>query len=147
MVLQQVDVSDLVVASRVVTIQRESYRVEADLIGFEGIPPLHETADELCDLELQWLGSWEDGVLVGVVAWSVRDDHCAIDRLAVHPTYFRRGHGRELVSSLAHHRDVTVSTGTMNTPARRLYESLGFVPIGIREIAPGVTVTELRRTR
>lgn len=145
--LQPINVFDFEVASRVIAIQRDSYRVEADLIGFDGIPPLHETADVLANLDPQWLGSWEDGLLVGIMAWSVQDGHCEIDRLAVHPTSFRRGHGRALVSSLLHHRLVTVSTGTMNIPARRLYESLGFVPINEREIAPGVTSTGFRRSR
>ncbi|MFM8484226.1 MAG: GNAT family N-acetyltransferase [Actinomycetota bacterium] len=145
--LQPIDVFDFEVASRVIAIQRESYRVEADLIGFDGIPPLHETADVLANLDPQWLGSWEDGLLVGIMAWSVQDGHCEIDRLAVHPGFFRRGHGRTLVSSLLHHRLVTVSTGTMNIPARRLYESLGFVPMNEREIAPGVTSTGFRRSR
>lgn len=143
--LQPINVSDFEVASRVIAIQRESYRVEAELIGFDGIPPLHETAEQLRDLGLQWLGSREDGLLVGVMAWSVQDGHCEIDRLAVRPSFFRRGHGRALVSSLSHHRTVTVSTGTMNAPARRLYESLGFVPVNERKIAPGVAVTGFRR--
>lgn len=41
--LRPLDLSDPDVADRVVAIQRAAYRVEADLIGFDGIPPLHDT--------------------------------------------------------------------------------------------------------
>ena len=143
-VLGPIDLSNDDVAVRVIEIQRASYRVEADLIGFEGIPPMHEDVGDLRSLDLQWLGSWESGLLVGVIGWSTISDSCEIDRLAVHPEHFRRGHGRALVSAVMNHPTVTVSTGTNNAPARRLYESLGFVAVNEHKIGPGVTVTELR---
>lgn len=144
--LGPIDLSDDAVASRVIEIQRAAYRVEADLIGFDGIPPLHDDVADVRALDLAWLGSWDAGELVGFVAWSVSGATCDIDRLAVHPEHARRGHGRALVTTLLHHAVVTVSTGTANTPARRLYESLGFVAVGSYEIAPDVTLTDLRRT-
>lgn len=144
--LRPIDISDAHVAARVVAIQRDAYRVEAELIGFDGIPPLHETVEDLFTLDLHWMGSWEDRVLVAIIAWSTNADVCEIDRLAVHPDHFRRGHGRALVASLLSLPTVVVSTGTKNTPACQLYESLGFVPSGQREIAPGVSVTEFRRS-
>lgn len=145
--LRPIDLSDNDVALRVVAIQRESYKVEANLIEFDGIPQLHETVDDLRGLDLHWLGSWENGLLVGIMAWSATSTQCEIDRLAVHPSFFRRGHGRALVASLADHPIIKVSTGTKNTPARRLYESLGFVGVDQREIAPGVTITNFQRLR
>lgn len=145
--LQALDLSDNGVAARVVAIQRAAYRVEADLIGFDGIPPLHESVDDLPLHQLQWMGSWEGDVLAGFVAWRESADNCEIDRLAVHPDFHRRGHGRALVKSLLAHRVVTVATGTANVPGLGLYESLGFHRVGIREVAPAVTVTELRRLR
>lgn len=147
MVLQPIDLTDDTIASRVVDIQRAAYRIEAELIGFEGIPQLHETVDDLRRLDLHWLGSWVNGQLVAILAWTLTDGNCGIDRLAVCPQSFRQGHGRALVEFLADHRVVSVSTGTANTPARNLYASLGFVPVGVREIAPGITVTELCRLK
>ena len=143
--LQPIDLSDDALAGRVIIIQRAAYRCEADLIGFDGIPPLHEDVDDIRRHDLQWLGAWEDRVLVGLIAWSTTDTACEIDRLAVHPEFMRRGHGRALVGSVSHPHLVAVSTGTLNTPAMTLYESVGFVRVGTREIAPGVTVTQLHR--
>ena len=141
--MRSLDLSDNTVAARVVAIQQAAYRVEAELIGFDGIPQLHESIHDLQSHQLHWMGSWEGDVLAGFVAWNASYNDCEIDRLAVHPDFHRRGHGRALVRSLLTHRRVAVSTGTNNLPALGLYESLGFHRIGVREVAPAVAVTEL----
>jgi len=140
-----IDLTDDAVASRVVALQRAAYRIEADLIGFDGIPPLHEDVAAVRALELSWLGCWDDDRLIGLIAWSEADGVRDIDRVAVDPDQTGRGYGRSLVAALMDHRTVTVSTGTANAPARSLYESMGFRVIGTDEIAPGVTVTRYCR--
>ena len=145
--LRLIDMNDGEVAERVVEIQRAAYQLEADLIGFDGIPPLHETVTDLQHHQLNWLGAFDDGVLAGVIGWTIAIDVCHIDRVAVHPGFARRGHGRRLVEHLSDHRTITVSTGTANLPARQLYETLGFIRTGEGEIADGVTITSYRRVR
>jgi ribosomal protein S18 acetylase RimI-like enzyme len=47
----------------------------------------------------------------------------------VHPDYFRRGIGKNLVEyveTIPDIENVIVSTGALNTPARQLYERLGY---------------------
>ena len=134
--LRRIDLNDDDVAARVVEIQQAAYRNEADLIGFDGIPPLHETVADVRRHDLCWLGSWENEDLAAIIAWTEANGVCEIDRLAVHPSFMRHGHGRALISPLLRHQLVVVSTGTANTPARRLYESLGFLPFEQRNIAP-----------
>lgn len=146
MVLRSIDLHDVAVAVRVVEIQRAAYRVEADMIGFDRIPPLLEIIDDVRSVPLSWLGSFEEHTLAGIVGWTVANGVCDIDRLAVHPAFGRRRHGRQLVSHLLQHDTITVSTGTQNVPARHLYEVLGFIPTGEHEIADGVTVTTYERT-
>lgn len=143
--VRPLDLADEAVAGRVVDIQRASYRIEADLIGFDGIPPLHDTVADVRRHDLRWFGSWEGGELAGIIACTDVDGVREIDRLAVHPLFHRRGHARALVEHVLDHPLVVVSTGTANTPARTLYESFGFVPIGTCEIAPGVTTTGYER--
>ena len=143
--LRRLDPNDDAVAAEIVAVQRAAYRVEADLIGFDGIPPLHDTVADVQGHALEWLGSFEGERLAGLIGWSSTDGVCDIDRLAVDPAFARRGHGRRLVSELLHHPVIVVSTGTANTPARQLYESLGFVAEGTRPIAEDVTVTQYRR--
>ena len=139
------------VAERVAELQRAAYSREADLIGFDGIPTMHESVDDIRSrVDLTWLAVYDDARLVGIVAWTREEDGTIdIDRLAVDPVSFRRGHGRALVEAVLRLPGAarwTVSTGTANAPARRLYESLGFVATGEREVAPGVTATIYSRS-
>ncbi len=140
------DVSNGDLADRIVAIQRAAYAVEAELMQFDGIPQLHETSSDITGLShLRWAGSFEGDTLVGLTAWTIRDAIVDIDRLAVDPQFARKGHGRRLVEYASAGTDAIVSTGAANTPARLLYESLGFDVTSHREVAPGVMVVEMRR--
>ena len=141
--IARLDITEPGVAERVVELQRSAYAVEAELIGFDGIPPLHESASDVISLSIEWVGAFEDGTLVGGIGYRDRATERDIDRLFVDPALARRGIGRALVNAVLGVARVTVSTGTANPPALALYESLGFQRQGITEIAPGITVTSL----
>jgi hypothetical protein len=55
------DQTDPQVAAGIVELQRASYAVEADLIRFDAIPPLQETAADVSGLELTILGALDGG--------------------------------------------------------------------------------------
>ncbi|GAB7028815.1 GNAT family N-acetyltransferase [Streptomyces sp. NPDC021749] len=130
-------------------LQRAAYAVEAELIGFDGIPPLHETLQELRSCTESFLGVTDETGLVGAVSWArLHDGTLDICRLVVHPRAHRRGIATALLNSLdaMEPAEVTlVSTGTANQPALALYQRRGFTPTGKRQIAPDVTVTLLAR--
>ena len=53
--LDSVDPTDPIVATRIVEIQRAAYRVEAELIGFDGIPQLAESVEQVQALgSMKW---------------------------------------------------------------------------------------------
>lgn len=142
----QLDPNDENVATRVVEIQRAAYRVEADLIGFDGIPQMNESVAEVRSrTSMQWRGAVHDGQLVGIIAWEESADEIAIDRLAIDPNAARQGHGRRLMQSVPSDRLTLVSTGAKNLPALSLYESMRFDRIGETELAPGVFLAHLSR--
>jgi GNAT superfamily N-acetyltransferase/SAM-dependent methyltransferase len=145
-----IEVLDLAVdgvAADVLALQHAAYRVEAELIGDDRIPPLHETLDELvAATDLQWRGIRIDERIVAAMAVTGVGRQCDIDRLIVDPAYARRGLGRSLVEAVLHHSVVTVSTGALNVPARALYESLGFRVVRDLEVLPGLSITEFERT-
>jgi ribosomal protein S18 acetylase RimI-like enzyme len=143
------DVRDPRDAADVLLCQQAGYAIEAELIGFDGIPPMHETLEELRACGERFLGSYDQEGLAGVVSWNhLADGTVDICRLVVHPRAFRRGHATTLLDALdaAISTDrMIVSTGTANAPALALYRRRGFVPVEKREIAPNVTVTLLER--
>jgi ribosomal protein S18 acetylase RimI-like enzyme len=131
-------------ARALLLVQHAAYAVEAALIGDDRIPPLHEDLDDLRTAPLLWLAAFAGGALVGAVAWTEDRAGVDIDRLVVAPDAHRQGVGSALVRAVlrrAAGRRVTVSTGRENTPARRLYERLGFTCAGAGEVISGLWVS------
>lgn len=143
--IDRLDVADPAVATEVLAVQQAAYRVEADLIGSSEIPPLQEGLDELMTAQLDWLGLAAAGVLVAAIAFTRDENVVDIDRLIVAPVAMRQGHGSALVEALGDDVTITVSTGTLNGPARQLYEKLGFAITGESEPVPGLRVTHYLR--
>ena len=78
-------------------VQHAAYAVEAELIGYPQLPPLHETLEGLqATPEELWLCE-EGGELCGVVGLEHHPDELVIARLFVAPAFFRRGVGSGLV--------------------------------------------------
>lgn len=148
-VIRPLDLTDRALAERLLQIQHAAYAVEAELIGFDGIPPLQEDLAGLMSSTEHWLGRYEDEQLVGAVAYELPDaDTVEISRLIVDPAYARRGHGKALLDHLDQlepRRFSLVSTGTANGPAVTLYTSRGYTPTDRLEIAPGVYLTQFSR--
>jgi ribosomal protein S18 acetylase RimI-like enzyme len=136
--IKRFSVKDL--GERALEIQHRAYRIEADLIGFDGIPPLHESLEELRESKETFLGYFVDDVLAGFVSYEIIGNTLDIGRLVVHPDYFRRGIGQALIAALdGFAPKLIVSTGAANQPARKLYENLGFslleeisLPVGVK---------------
>ena len=136
---------DAALAADLLALQLEAYAVEAALIGDDRMPPLHESLPALRAARLRWTGAWRDGGLVGAIAVVDGDGLVDVHRLVVSPRAARQGIGTALVwSVLAVRRPTVVATGRENAPARALYERLGFVPTGDREVLPGLWVTGFR---
>jgi ribosomal protein S18 acetylase RimI-like enzyme len=138
------DLSDGTVLHELWTVQRLAYAVEAELIGFDGIPPLHETPEELRACDETFLGLYDEEGLAGAVSYRLEGSTVDICRLVVHPRAHRRGIASKLLDALPDGPQV-VSTGSKNEPALRLYRKQGFVETGTREVAPGVALTDLAR--
>jgi ribosomal protein S18 acetylase RimI-like enzyme len=148
-VIRGLELTERELARRVLAIQHAAYAVEAELIGFDGIPPLQEDLAGLMGSTEHWLGRYDGAVLVGAVAYEFPDDRTVeISRLIVDPAQARRGHGRALLDHLdqLEPRPVSlVSTGSANTPAVTLYKSRGYAEVGQLEVAPGIYITQFRR--
>ncbi len=74
---------DLELAYVLLTIQHAAYALEAELIGDDRIPPLHENIDDLRSADLMWLVSFSGSRPIGAVGWSEDEEELDIDRLVV----------------------------------------------------------------
>ncbi|PWW63073.1 GNAT family N-acetyltransferase [Actinokineospora spheciospongiae] len=143
----ELDLRDDRVAARVHAVGLRAYRVEADLIGFDGIPALGESMARMRALPLRWLGVAAPEP-VAFLAYTT-DDVVDVDRLCVDPDRFRRGLARALLTALLERTtgDVVVSTGAANTPAITLYERAGFTHTGTVSPVAGLTIATFRLQR
>ena len=109
------DLADEAIARAVLELQRESYAVEAGLIGDDRIPPLTETLEELREAGLEWLGASDEAGLTGAVAWkSLRR------RDRGHPSA-----GRGPAGVPARRRDALLDELDARYPGRRVLVSTG----------------------
>jgi GNAT superfamily N-acetyltransferase len=147
--LVRLDLSDASIASELLKLQRRAYRVDADLIGTDQIPPLRETLADLQACGETFLGARVDAALAGAISWRVNGETIDLHRLVVDPAHFRKGVGLALVrAALAAEpqaRRAIVQTGAANEPARALYEREGFVAIDEVEPTPGLRVARFTK--
>jgi ribosomal protein S18 acetylase RimI-like enzyme len=147
--IKQLDHRNGQTAADIIAVQMPAYRVEAALIGFEGIPALRDTADSIMASNEVFVGFVEVGRLAGVIAYETGEEEVDICRLVVHPEYFRRGIAAKLLEHVLEHaaagRRTVVSTGKDNMPAISLYKRFGFVENGEVEAAPGFFIANLIR--
>ncbi|MGZ9929908.1 GNAT family N-acetyltransferase [Streptomyces sp. NC-S4] len=148
--IRTLDLTDDATAAAVHRIGRAAYAVEAELIGFDGIPALGESLAEMRALPLNWVGALSgDGSLDGFLAWEETDGSVSLDRLCVDPGRFRRGVAslllRHALDELFPGRPVEVTTGAANAPAVALYERAGFTRGPDFSPVPGLTMASFGR--
>jgi ribosomal protein S18 acetylase RimI-like enzyme len=131
--LVPLDITNRATARAVLQLQQLAYRVEAELIGSDGIPPLWEKLEELRTCGEEFLGAHVKGHLVGAISWRFSADTVDIHRLVVHPAHFRHGIATSLVRGALESEPTAkraiAQTGAQNAPAAALYLREGFEQI------------------
>ena len=147
--LVQLDIQDEIIAGQIWRLQHAAYAVEAELIGFLAIPPLMDTIETIRTCGETFFGILSDDEIVAAIACEFEGTQVRISRMMVHPDYFRRGLARRLIQHVEKQYPntdtFTVSTGSKNEPAIRLYESMGYT--ACREWMPvvGLMITEFSK--
>ncbi|WP_458463610.1 GNAT family N-acetyltransferase [Paenibacillus sp.] len=151
--IQSLSLSDLETLEQLWRLQHIAYRLEAEIIGFQEIPPLMDTMDTLRNCGESFYGCiHDDGELIGAVAVTEEEENTlTITRMMVHPDHFRKGIAASLMTYvLEQHANLPryiVSTGTLNQPAVNLYTKFGFNPVEVTQIAPGVELTTFHKNK
>lgn len=140
---------------QLLALQIASYRVEAELIGFEDIPPLKDGIQSIREANETFYGYFvhedNEDKLVGAISFSREGCVVTICRMMVHPNFFRRGIARALLAYILEDQEnhgaqrFIVSTGTANEPAIQLYLSFGFSTKRLFTVPPGVSLTTFER--
>ena len=146
---RQIDLEGIMECAEVLELQRKSYRIEADLIGTDEIPPLKESFEELQDCGETFIGCYIEGRLAGAISFKKEGEVIDIHRMMVHPDFFRRGIARKLLSQLEQDgcSQMIVSTGAANTPAVKLYEKLGFERQHDSVVGDGLVIAHFKKVK
>jgi ribosomal protein S18 acetylase RimI-like enzyme len=149
--IRKLDITDVVTATQVFALQKNSYRVEAEYIGSDKIPPLMESLDELMASDETFFGFDIRGEVVAALSYKRDDEIVDIHRLMVHPNHFRKGIANQLLADLEKVetgvQKIIVSTGSSNKPAVNLYKKLGFKQVGEIVVGEGVSLSQFLKTR
>ena len=138
------------VVAEVLAMQRAAYAVEADLIGDDRLPPLHEDEHAIASWSGRWTTAWEGVDLLGAIAWTDDGQVLELAKVMVHPAAMRRGVASVLLARVLADSGaarVVVATGRDNVPATGFYRRHGFDHAGDRQVPPGVWVSAFRLDR
>lgn len=143
--IKTLDVKNTDITNDILHLQKVSYQVEAEIIGFDHIPPLMDTISSIRECDETFLGYYsENNVLAGIISYKVEGQVLDIHRLAVHPDFFRKGIAKKLlthVQSLNYEfSKIIVSTGLKNKPAINLYLKFGFERIRTVKVEEGIDI-------
>lgn len=145
--IKEINLSDSTSAAEVHDLQRKAYRIEAELIGTEEIPPLKETLEQLQNSGETFIGCYIGDRLAVAVSFKKEGEVLDIHRVMVHPDFFRRGIAGRLMDHLEQRKytGIIVSTGAANTPAVKLYEKLGFERQTDTVVGDGLVIANFKK--
>jgi GNAT superfamily N-acetyltransferase len=145
----KIDITLPSLAKEVLTLQYESYQVEAGIIGYEELPPLRDNVRSLQNCDEIFFGFYKKDQLCGAVSYKFEKSIVDIHRMMVHPRHFRKGISKSLLNHLEQECKgmgaMVVSTGSKNTPAIQLYKNAGFKQIAEKEITEGLQITTFKK--
>ncbi len=146
--IKQLNLKDEKVLEKILNVQIASYKIEAEIIGFDEIPPLKDTINTLKQCNETFYGYFIDDILAGIVSYKIENDTLDIHRVAVHPSFFKRGIAKELINfveKINNIKNIIVCTGKENIPAVKLYMKNGYKKIKDIKIKEGFYLTSFEK--
>ncbi|MGG0689109.1 GNAT family N-acetyltransferase [Bacillus safensis] len=133
-------------AKELLHIQLAAYQREAEQIGYQDLPPLKETVQDIIETDEIFIGFEKEGHLLGIASYELHDDRIILSRLAVHPHHVNQGIGTALLQSIIQYqKTIELTTAEANTPAIKLYEKLGFKQKARLQVENKLMLTKMER--
>lgn len=147
--IKKLNLRETETAKNVLELQMDSYKVEAEIIGFYEIPPLKDTINSLKECDEIFYGYYIKDTLAGVISYKVIDNILDIHRVAVHPQFFKMGIAGKLINFVegleSNVNKIVVCTAKKNLPAINLYLKNGYKDIKDIEISENIYLTEFEK--
>ena len=147
--IKKLNLENIEVIKEILDLQLASYRVEADIIGFDGIPPLKDTVCTLKESKEEFYGYFIEEVLAGIISYKIKNSILDIHRVAVHPSFFRRSIAEQLISFVEENNKniakIIVGTGRENKPAVSLYLKKGYHKTEDMEVEKDFYITSFEK--
>jgi len=147
--IKRLDNKDERIANLILNVQIPAYKVEAQIIGFDGIPQLKDTVETITSSTEIFIGYKENKELKAFLSYTESESQYQICRLVVHPKFFKQGIAKKLVNyflnDIVDQKKIIVSTGADNLPAINLYKSSGFIFTKKIEVVPSLYIAFFER--
>jgi ribosomal protein S18 acetylase RimI-like enzyme len=140
------DQQEETIAEKMHHVFQASYAVEAALLEAKDFPPLKRSIQDFKNSDTSFFGYSIGKELAAVIEIEPSPNRFHICSLVVHPKYFRRGIGSELITfifKLLIGNKITVETGLANIPAITLYKNFGFKEVGQYDTDHGIRKIQL----
>ncbi len=145
--IRELNNKNMKTAEKILAVQLPAYKVEADIMNFDGIPQLQDTVDSIIQSNETFVGYMAEDELAGFISYTNDEGLFQICRLVVDPHHFRKGIANSLLGhfleNVSKECQIAVTTGSKNVPAKNLYKKYGFFEVKDIEVAPNVFITLL----
>lgn len=136
--IEKINIKDLSIASEILKLQKESYKIEADIINYYKIPPLIESEDDLINSSEDFIAYKIDNKICGVISFQINEKFIDIFKFFVSPQYINKGIGNKLLKYLEEKFNnkiyFKVQTALKNIPAINFYKKHNFKLINTKII-------------
>ena len=136
---------------RILAIQKEAYRSEAEIYNDYSLPPLQQTLDGMMNefRHKLFLKAVVDGPIVGSVRVQLNVATCSIEKLIVDPRFQGQGIGSALLAlaedAYTRATRFELFTGAKSEANIRLYERHGYTRFREEVISPNLTLVFMEK--
>ncbi|MEF2230076.1 MAG: GNAT family N-acetyltransferase [Pseudodesulfovibrio sp.] len=136
---------------RILALQKDAYRSEAEIYGDWNLPPLRQTLEDLRDeyKRMLFLVIESKGALIGSIRAFAQGGICLVGKLIVSPRHQNRGLGtallREVESRFPDAKAYELFTGARSAKNLHLYRKLGYSVVRRQDVSPSLTLVFLRK--